>query len=479
MLNVEKIKTRYILFFLSAIAVIPILLYSDTPLFADDFTWFTFLKDNQNKSFNELLITETPFGYFRPLTILIFRAIYFIASDNAFVYRVFSCLFQILIFLLLYKIFYELSFSKTISFWTVFMFSVLASHAEVIFLINCLNILVADFLVLCGIYFILKREKPLYSLAAIVAFLLSLLCRESSFNYVFLSLLIFLYTGRKNKLSFTAVLFIPLISYFIIRYLFVYLNPLLFSGNHFEPSFNIVKSTYKIFHYFVIAVFPVKSIFYITGFELYDSLRSSFSGKSDQVLFYVLMFFTSVFVLLIISYTLRILKKKIIFPSLFFLSCLMAYIPAENVAERFSYLASAGISLLMVLVLAEKKSSKLITSVFILFLILHLTTLLIRGDSYRVYAKSFSSAINDLHNQLKDDNQPSVIMIENLPEPYYGQMLVSTKNFNDAYRYFYPEEKIEFILKNNVSDLEIYKKINKTYKLDYRSFKFNRLNIYP
>jgi hypothetical protein len=475
MLNVENLKTRYVYLILSAVAVIPILLYITTPLFADDFTWFTFLRDNQNKSIGGLMLTETPFGYFRPLAVLIFRALYLISPGNIYIYRLFICILQILITISLYNIFLKLNFTKTVSFWTVFIFSILALHAEVIFLVNCLNILAADFLVLCGIYFFLKREKIVYVLLAIFIFLFSMLCRESSVNYIFLLLVVFFFSGKNNKISFAVVLIVPVILYFFVRYLFAYFNPGIFVNNNFEFSLGILKSVYKVLHYFIISVFPVKSVFYITGFEFYDTLRASFSGKSNPVIFYSLLIFSGIIVAGIMIYVIRKLKKQIIFPVLFFLACLVSYIPSENVSERFAYLASAGICLLIVLVVTQSKKSKIIKIAFILFFVFHFLTLLIRGDSYKSYANTFIPAIEDLRKRLNDDNLPAVVMLENLPAPYRGQMLISTRNFNDTYRYFYPGTKTEFILKNNLSDSDTLKPVNKTFTVDIKTLQFTEI----
>jgi len=158
---------------------------------------------------------------------------------------------------------------------------------------------------------------------------------------------------------------------------------------------------------------------------------------------------------------------------------LIVYIPSFNVAERFTYFASAGICLLFSLILHDSKNSKIITIVFILFLISHLSTLIIRGITYKDFANSYSSSINELHYQLNDSNQVSDILIENLPVAYKGQVLISTKNFNDSYKYYFPETKNEFFLKNNLSDNEIKKQYYKTFSFDIQTFKFSPVNTVP
>lgn len=64
------------------------------------------------------------------------------------------------------------------------------------------------------------------------------------------------------------------------------------------------------------------------------------------------------------------------------------------------------------------------------------------------------------------------ILIENAPAPYKGQLFLSKENFNDAFKYLYPEKRLNFMLGNHLSDEDTSLKASQTFILDNSQFIF-------
>jgi hypothetical protein len=228
---------------------------------------------------------------------------------------------------------------------------------------------------------------------------------------------------------------------------------------------------------FLVSIFPLKLLFNFIGYDYYDSFRNSFMGYSNPFWFYCLL---TIFALVSITAAIliyKVLRKKIIFPLLFFLSCIIVYIPPGYVAERFTYLASAGICLLLVLTLVNIKQQKYAMLIFYFFFLINFAALFLKGNSFYTYTSLYNNSLKDLYNQIISSKQVSgAIMIENLPTPFYGNLFVSMQNFNDTFKYFNPSDTIEFYLKNNITPIDVIKPLSRTFAFDIQTFKFNPIN---
>jgi len=98
---------------------------------------------------------------------------------------------------------------------------------------------------------------------------------------------------------------------------------------------------------------------------------------------------------------------------------------------------------------------------------------MIRGNSYYKCSNWYNNSLKDFYSQLDSFGITNgVLMVENLPVPFKGNLLVSMQNFNDTYKYFHPNNDVQFYLKNNIAPYETLKPILKTFIFDIYNFKF-------
>lgn len=471
--NFENINEKYIYGILTLFAIAPVLIFAGTPPFADDYSWLNFLGSTDYKDIAKYFNSAGPFGFYRPLFIIMMKVLYLFFGANYIPYRILAGILNVFIILTVYRIMYPRFYTRTVSFFTSILFTVLAVHSEVLFIANCLNILLSDFFILTGIYYFINSGKKGVQILPALFFILSLLLRESSVYYIPLVLVFYYFLKEKDRNRLINALVLPLIIYGLILLIIRPEN----YGNFYEKvggfDLSVTGFLYKFVHFTFISFFPVKIVFYITGFEYYDNLRSLLIGNVNKAMFFVIAFAAAVLSASLLFPIIKKLKSRIIFPILIFISAISVYLTGFHVAERFVFLAALGTSIITVLFITGFKNRKLSYTALVLFILLHLSTLILRGYSYDKFAKNFITSVRELHGKVQNDNAESNILVMNLPAPTYGQVLISALNYNDAYRYFFPLSKKTFYLMNCLSEEEKQYPFSQTFTFNPETFTYS------
>ena len=113
---------------------------------------------------------------------------------------------------------------------------------------------------------------------------------------------------------------------------------------------NPAKVVYKLLHYFISMIFPVKMLFEFAGYGTLEFLIKAFRNPTENLpVFLTLAFTVSLICFSLFYFFIRTLKKEIVFPVMLILVSLAVYLFSFNTAERFLYLPSAGLSILLAL----------------------------------------------------------------------------------------------------------------------------------
>ncbi len=473
--------------------------------FGDDYSWLLQAKESSLKKVGVIFFEPAPYEYFRPIPKVIFAVLWNIfplspieKEGNIFYYRFLVLLINILTTIILYNLISQ-KFNKSIAFITACFFSVISCHSEALYSINCLNELLSALFILLGLFLFVKSKHFISAkiFFSIICFLLAVLSRESAFCFIFLLFLFDYspkYQGEKSSVNFSQKIVIILVVsllYIILRLIsYHYYFELYSSGNYGIIDTNIFRYFYKIFHYFINIIFPVKTIFYIIGFENYEKLRNAFLNPADNIKLFSFLVFSSIIILSILIFLFKVLFKpqklpkdnllgsnyfSFVFPFLFTLFALIVYLPLNGTAERFLYLPSIGICLLFA-VFAErffegykKASSKavVILVVFILIFIysasMYQRAFMWRETSLRTkhllikLEEKINNSIFESQNQNFEINNKKTlnILLLDIPTIEKGTYFVNQYNFNHIWKFYYPKENVRFWFYNKPDNLEV------------------------
>lgn len=475
--------------------------------FGDDYSWLLQARQSSEKNLGTIFFEPAPYEYFRPIPKVIFALMWkvfpietYVNENNLIFYRLLVLILHILITIFLYKII-KTKFSSSVAFITACIFSVIACHSETLYSINCLNELLSALFIFIGLFFLLKSTvtSRLRMLMSILCFLFAVLSRESAFCFILLTFL-FTYvpksfTKESNNISFkklTLIIVTVAVIYFFLR---------LFSFSNYAEIYSIasygaidtnpLKYVYKFFHYFINIIFPVKSIFYIIGFENYENLRKAFLNPSENLKLFFTLLFLAVIILSVITYIIysiiksqkiqndELLNSKyftLVFPTLFTFSALIVYLPLDGTAERFLYLPSAGICLLFGFIFTklflsyEKKYNKIIViTIMILLIVLYTLSIYQRSYLWKIASINTKELLVKVEEKIRIKNSElnksdpenysannikNVLMLD-VPTIEKGTYFVNQYNFNHIWSFYYPNEKIYFWFYKNPENIKI------------------------
>jgi len=377
---------------------------------------------------------------------------------------------------LVYNFSTKLNYSIKASFYSALIFSVLSCHAEALLFINCINELFSAVFILTGLFLFSKYNTSKIYFPVAMSFLFALLSRESAVCYIPLLFLVnyrLKLTGWKNIALITAV---PVLIYMSFR---------IFSETYFPGSnlsstidsldLNPVKIIYKMFHYFINMIIPVKVLFEFLGFGYLESLIAAFRKPVDNLFVFISLSLSALIICVsLIYFIFKTLRKEIAFPLMFIFFSIAIYFLSFNTAERFLYLPSAGLSILLGLFFSELKSTKILFLSFILFLLIHSASFLSRTYRHKQAANYSAEVMNDLYSKTTDIKNGDYILFENIPPKKFGIFFLSPYNFQSNWDYNFPDKKINFIFKEtykeNIKDL-----INSVYKFSVERNEFERV----
>ncbi len=349
----------------------------------DDYTWIRWAAECQKvmvggvsvcETFQQSIVryfTDSAGFFYRPGTKVLISILYSFGTLNPFSYHLASLVFHIATVIAVFMTFYLVTKNKLLSFIIGLSFVAASGYHEAIFWISSIGHIASSYFILGGLVFYLlwkEQKNILLLLLSLAHVLVAPLFQEMG---IVAPLLIIGYEliqtkGRvwKEKLSLLFLLQIPL--YLTARTLAQSFQP------HGDYSYNLLKLPFNVFGnllgYLGLILGGVESL------PLYNTLRLSF--KTDLLLSGIITL-----VILPIGIWLGVLiyrnitketKYIVFFSLLLFLIPLLPFLGLGNIAERYSYLATAGLLGAMISLLYEgfiSKKKKGLTVIFGLFIL--------------------------------------------------------------------------------------------------------------
>lgn len=330
----------------------------------DDFTWLRWVADcTKDCSIFPSFIryfTEADGFFYRPGTKIYFYLMHNFFWLNQVVYHLVSLILHFTVASLFYLLGRKIFKNNLLAAGAAFIFLILSGYSESVFWISSTGYLFnAVFGLLTLLLFILwEEQKKVYFLAgSILSITFGLLFHELG---VVFPLFILAYklteNGRKvigniwKRADFLA-LFIPLIFYLAVRFL---AKSHWFSGDY---SYDVINLPFNIFGnllaYSLVVVLgnAVSPIFVTLRLILRENvfLAAILIGLSGVALLFLYKKFFSVYRDKIDREDLRVIT----FGALFFIISLLPFLGLGNITSRYTYLASAGLSLILILLLKK------------------------------------------------------------------------------------------------------------------------------
>jgi len=399
-----------------------------------------------------------------------------IFNDSFIAFRIAVIILHIICSILVYKFSLSLNLNITSSFIAAITFSVLSCHSEALFFINCVNEIFSAVFILAGLYLFSKYNSAKYTFLIIISFLFALLSRESAICYIPLVFLIKIKTGKHNWKDTLIILLIPLLLYIAFR---IY-SEIYFGGTGGRLAIdsldlNPVKVIYKMFHYFINMIFPIKFIFEFGGFSSLEVLVNAFRRPFENLpVFLGLSIFVSLISGALILLFKKTLKKELNFPLLFIMFSLTIYLFSFNTAERFLYLPSAGLSILLGMFFSKLKHRKAAFTLVLLFVIIHSVSLVFRSYRHKQAATYSGEVMKNLFEKTAEVKSGSDILFENIPPKKFGIFFLSPYNFQSNWDYNFPDKKINFLFNETIKP-EDKNNIDAIYKFNDDQSSFERL----
>ncbi len=344
--------------------IISIILFSpmlDNFFAGDDFSWLRWVADCKNNCSPIGRITDyfthSDGFFYRPGTKLYFYFMYSRFWLNQSLYHIVSLMLHFGVATLFFFLVRRIFGNKLLAFFSSAIFLIMSGYTEVIFWISATGYLFNAFFGLLGLLlFILWDEKRnlYYYIGSIASISAALLFHEVGvvFPLIIIAYLLlfskgsFLKIRELTKRKDAILLFIPVIVYLAMRF---FANSQWSGGDY---SYNILKLPLNfignLIGYLALVLVGPSSL------PFYEKLRT-ISRTSHIILILIPVFF------LIASWILALMLKKlnnpekriVIFGLLFFTISLLPFLGLGNIAQRYSYLPSIGISIVFVMFLLK------------------------------------------------------------------------------------------------------------------------------
>lgn len=446
------------------------------PFFGDDFAWLLQSDEFSVQSLDGFILSAAPFGYFRPVPKLFFLILSSVTGNSAFYFHAAILILHISVSVLVYRFAVSLKYNHNTAFISALIFSVLTCHSETLFFINCVNEIFSAVFILSGLYIFTCKESPFNDLIVFLMFTLAMLSRESAVCFIPLLIIVNFRTKKYKPLKLAVYAAIPLIVYAAFRF---YSEKYLTGSNINLMSdsldLNPLKAFYKTLHYFVNMIFPVKIIFALTGYDKLEFLIQAFRKPSENILIFFLLSFSVSFVcFFMIFFFIRKLRAEIVFPLLFIFFALFIYLFSFNTAERYLYLPSVGLCILLGLFFDKCKSDFVFKILLAVYLLIHSVSIVIRLYDYKEASYYSANVVKDLNEKTKGISSGSVIFFENIPPKKNGIFFLSPYNLQSNYDFSFPERKYEFLFGETISGQDS-GRINAVFRFNKDSDEFERL----
>ncbi len=434
----------------------------------DDFTWLRWASNcplvgssSCGSFWNTILgyFTQSNGFFYRPGTRFYFDVMYSSFWLNQTAYHFVSIFLHFLVVVLVFMLSRKVLKNYWLSVLSTFIFLILAVHHEDVFWMASVGFLFNAIFALSSLLaFIYWKEKKnkYYLISSIVFIILSLLFHELGVVVPFIIILYDLIFKEKpisesDKKIYSAIVFIPLIPYLTLRFLS---NSHWFNGDY---SYNLVKLPFN---------FVGNTIGYL-ALDLIGPQSNSFYQKARSIFGHHLLPACILIVILVIAFFfvakevlkhLNIEEKRIVgFAVMFFIVSLLPFLGLGNIADRYSYLSSMGIAILLVffgkkffgyfITVTDRKTTVLsMTIIVIVFLMIQLFQLQKLSMDWReagMASNNLITAVEGVSRQYWID-KPSKLYFVNVPIKH-GDAWVFPVGLKDA---------IYFAFENN--DMQVY-----------------------
>lgn len=352
----KKILSHPFVFILFIAILTPIVYTNVSKMYfvADDFTWLRWASNTKLTDFYSLFTSAAGFFY-RPFTKLYFFFASLIFWFKPEGYHSVNIILHIGSTILTYLIVRQLT-NPTFAILTSLFFAIAAIHHENVMWISGISSLGASFFALLALYVWMKRLKlltlPLLAISM-------LLYEEMLFVPIILAVYSWVFESKKTRLvSFLPILLTPL--YWWVRSNAHALSPSGSYGINIKAlPFNIVGNSIG---------YTMMTVFGPVSLSWYDLMRGFLRNAQ-----FIAVLFLIVGLVLLIKYHKKIrLSGNVLFFALFSVISLLPVLGLGNIAERYGYLPSVGISFLFVAsivrVFQQKKSIAIVLFIFLFVL---------------------------------------------------------------------------------------------------------------
>lgn len=459
-----------IVYFLFLIVVI-FSLNINTYFSGDDFTWFRWAADCKLQA-----SCHSPFStiyhyffnsdgfFYRPGTKTYFLLMYPLFWLNQVVYHAVSIGLHFIVVVLLYFLSRKIFKNNLLAAASSFTFLFASGYLEVVLWIASTGDLFNAIFMLLSLFAFIKwyeSKKILYLVLSIITSFMSMMFHELGIISPLLPFAYLLYVQDQLTLRSVVKLFKikAHLALFIssILYLFVRLisQAHWFNGDY---NYNLVKLPFNLlgnlFGYVVISILGPM------GYPVYEKIRLATKSNIPLAVILGLIIVAALyFIGRFIFKNLTVNEKKVaLFSMLFFFICLLPFVGLGNITYRYSYLASFGIMMFVVLVIAKLYRYLLvygrdiaagailtITCVFLLFHIIQAQQTMIDWNGAGMRAQNFLSSIDASYTSAwTNKNIKSSLYFTNVPI-LVGDAWVFPVGLTDAIWFAFDNDNIEVL----------------------------------
>lgn len=446
-LGLSSAEERSRLLFIACLAFGLLLPAFSIGFLSDDFSWLNLVANTRALAGKDFLLLPSPYGYFRPLPMILFRIVGLQFPGAVWPFRSIILFCHLIICLAVFILGRKSGFPSDVCLLAAVIFAVFPCHAESVFWIASLNELLASLFVLSALLCLLGKPSWPSAAAATLLFTLALFSRESALCYLPLVLLLSLLKPHLRPTRLIPILLLPGLLFLSARLWWLWHLPAaapVSSPGHLDLS--PLGLAYRLLHYLTATLLPVKPFFDLMGFEHYEALRLLVMSSARAKYFLL----SGMSLLALVGLGLLFLRLRIgphfWLGPLFTLSTLAVYLPFSQTSEHFLYLPSIGMAYALACLLSAAaqrwRSAGLI-------LILTILTIYLAGYGNRLYrwqqaSRAVAGNLVHLESMLADVPPGGRVLVEGLNNRYFGIPFLGEHCLQDAWDLQFPQRRISF-----------------------------------
>jgi len=417
-------------------------------LLSDDFSWLRVVRDSAGMGWGGFLAIPSPYGYFRPVPMAVFRFLGLALPGAVWPFRALVVSLHLANCLLIYLLGRRLDFPRRVALSASLLFAVLPCHAEALFWVSSLNEPLAAFLVLAGFLLLLHLDLRISAPLSTLLFTAALATRESSFCYIPILLMLGMRQPSLRKIALVPALLVPGAVFLSFRYLWTVQLPIgTLVSSPGALNLNPAEIGRRLFQYMISMALPVKSMFELAGFRHFESLRGLLAAPGSSPAAYWSLTAAGVLMLALTAFfAFRLLGRGLSGPLAFSVLALGVYLPFRNTSEHFLYLPSIGLCYglgLLIARLGERRpSAGFLTAIALL--LLYLPARADRICRWRQASARLDSSLSQLAAEAEGVPDGAPVLVEGLDNRYHGIPFIGEHSLNDAWSWRNPGRHLEF-----------------------------------